>query len=38
MTFIFLFQLSIYIVFDGEKEFVQNISLWGVSVIVFRCK
>lgn len=27
---IYLFQLNVHIVFEGEKEFHQNVKLWGV--------
>lgn len=29
----FLFQLNVHIVFEGEKEFHQNVKLWGVSIM-----
>lgn len=31
VCFHFLLQLDIHIIFEGEKEFVQKIRLWGVS-------
>lgn len=33
MTTIYLFQLNVHIVFEGEKEFHQNVKLWGVSIM-----
>lgn len=30
---IYLFQLNVHIVFEGEKEFHQNVKLWGVSIM-----
>lgn len=35
LIFAFLLQLDIHIIFDGEKEFEQKISLWGVSLIYY---
>lgn len=33
MTITYLFQLNVHIVFEGEKEFHQNVKLWGVSIM-----
>ena len=33
MTITCLFQLNVHIVFEGEKEFHQNVKLWGVSIM-----